>query len=111
MLALDQLGVDVDDAEFEVLEEPRPGMFGRVRVRPCPRPCPPERARTKTERRTPASGRQGQRRGVSSDVASEWRLTTLPPPRLRCGLIGIPGGSGPRSDDRADATVRAEQRS
>ncbi len=30
-LALDQLGVDTQDAEFEVLEEPRTGLFGRVR--------------------------------------------------------------------------------
>src|ERR687898_368244 len=30
-LALDQLGVDAEDAEFEVLEEPRTGLFGRVR--------------------------------------------------------------------------------
>jgi spoIIIJ-associated protein len=54
VLALDQLGVDVDDAEFEVLEEPRPGLFGRVRgearVRARVRPSAP---RTKTERRPP----------------------------------------------------------
>ncbi|MFM7069633.1 MAG: RNA-binding cell elongation regulator Jag/EloR [Actinomycetes bacterium] len=30
-LALDQLGVDEADAEFEVLEEPKSGLFGRVR--------------------------------------------------------------------------------
>ena len=30
-LALDRLGVDEVDAEFEVVEEPRPGLFGRVR--------------------------------------------------------------------------------
>ena len=30
-LALDQLGVDLDEAEFEVLEEPKAGLFGRVR--------------------------------------------------------------------------------
>ncbi len=30
-LALDQLGVAADEAEFEVLEEPRSGLFGRVR--------------------------------------------------------------------------------
>jgi len=30
-LALDQLGVGADDAEFEVIEEPRTGLFGRVR--------------------------------------------------------------------------------
>jgi Jag N-terminus len=29
--ALDQLGVAEDEAEFEVLEEPRPGLFGRLR--------------------------------------------------------------------------------
>src|SRR5437764_752190 len=29
--ALDQLGVDEQEAEFEVLEEPRAGLFGRVR--------------------------------------------------------------------------------
>lgn len=30
-VALDQLGVDEQDAEFEVLEEPRAGLFGRLR--------------------------------------------------------------------------------
>ena len=51
-LALDQLGVDADDAEFEVLEEPRPGLFGRTRgearVRARVRPTRP---RPKVERR------------------------------------------------------------
>ena len=30
--ALDRLGVDVADAEYEVLDEPKPGLFGKVRV-------------------------------------------------------------------------------
>ena len=30
-LALDQLGVLEDDAEFEVVEEPKAGLFGRTR--------------------------------------------------------------------------------
>ena len=30
--ALDQLSVDADDVEYEVLEEPKPGLFGKVRV-------------------------------------------------------------------------------
>jgi spoIIIJ-associated protein len=50
--ALDQLGVDETDAEFEILEEPRPGLFGRMRgearVRARVRPTRP---RPKTERR------------------------------------------------------------
>ena len=32
-LALDQLGVSEEDAEFDVLEEPKPGLFGRTRDR------------------------------------------------------------------------------
>ena len=50
--ALDQLGVHEDDAEIEVIEEPRAGLFGRMRgearVRARVRPTRP---RAKTERR------------------------------------------------------------
>jgi len=60
-LALDQLGVHEEDAEFDVVEEPRPGLFGRIRgearVRARVRPTQP---RPKTERRErkrkPAAG-------------------------------------------------------
>lgn len=56
--ALDELGVVADEAEFEVLEEPRPGLFGRLRgearvrarVRPSPVRPKQERRRTKRER-------------------------------------------------------------
>src|SRR3954451_12034000 len=50
--ALDQLGVHEEDAEFDVVEEPRVGLFGRMRgearVRARVRPTQP---RPKTERR------------------------------------------------------------
>jgi spoIIIJ-associated protein len=50
--ALDQLGVDESEAEFEIIEEPRTGLFGRVRgegrIRARVRP---QRPRPKTERR------------------------------------------------------------
>jgi len=50
--ALDELGVDEVDAEFEVLEEPRQGLFGRqrgeARIRARVRPTAP---RPKTDRR------------------------------------------------------------
>lgn len=55
--ALDQLGVDEQDAEFEVVEEPKSGLFGRLRaearvrarVRPT-RPRPKEERRTRRKR-------------------------------------------------------------
>lgn len=65
--ALDRLGVGEDDAEWLVLEEPRPGLFGRlrgearlrVRVRPTtPRPKVDRRDRKRRSGRdasTPAS--------------------------------------------------------
>jgi spoIIIJ-associated protein len=51
-LALDRLGVAADDAEFEILSEPKPGLFGRLRgearVRARVRPA---QARQKVDRR------------------------------------------------------------
>jgi spoIIIJ-associated protein len=62
--ALDQLGVDEQDAEFEVLEEPRAGLFGRTRgearVRARIQPTQP---RPKVERRD-RRGRSNDRRGA-----------------------------------------------
>lgn len=51
-LALDQLGVDNEEAEFEILEEPRPGLFGRTRGQARVRArIRPTRPRPKVERR------------------------------------------------------------
>jgi spoIIIJ-associated protein len=65
--ALDQLGVDEQDAEFEIVEEPRFGLFGRLRsearVRARVRPTKP---RPKEERRD----RRGRRRGPGGDGPS-----------------------------------------
>lgn len=63
-LALDQLHVDEDDAEFEVVESPRPGLFGRTRgearVRARVRPVQPRPKVDRRERRRPArKGRSG----------------------------------------------------
>lgn len=62
--ALDQLGVAEDDAEITILDEPKPGLFGRVRgearVRARVRPTQP---RAKAERR------DRKKRGDKSDDA------------------------------------------
>src|SRR5207245_8440138 len=59
--ALDQLGVDEEDAEFEVVEEGKGGLFGRreARVRARVRPTAP---RPKDERRG-RRRRTGERTG------------------------------------------------
>ena len=64
--ALDQLGVDEQDAEFEVVEEPRTGLFGRVRgearVRARVRPRQPRaKAERGSRRRREGGGGGGNR--------------------------------------------------
>ena len=63
--ALDQLGVDEHDAEFEILAEPKSGLFGRLReearVRARVRPTRP---RAKEDR-----GRRGRPRGDGGRAA------------------------------------------
>ena len=53
--ALDQLGVDAQEAEFEVLEEPRGGLLGRLRsearVRARVLPTAPRPGRSPRSRR------------------------------------------------------------
>jgi spoIIIJ-associated protein len=60
--ALDQLGVDEQDAEVEVLQEPQRGLFGRVRVeaqvRARVRPSPPPPKVDRRERRRRDRGRR-----------------------------------------------------
>ena len=76
--ALDQLGVDESDAEFEVLEEPKTGLFGRVRgearirarIQPArPRPKVERRDRRKREGGSGGGGGRG-RKAASSGAAS-----------------------------------------
>lgn len=70
--ALDQLGVDDADAEFEVLEEPTTGLFGRqrgeARVRARVRPTTP---RPKVERRT-----RGRKAAASTKGKEEAPVST-----------------------------------
>ena len=68
-LALDQLGVVADEAEFNVLAEPKQGLFGRLRgearVRARVRPAP---VRPKQERRR---GRKGAPAAASAESNGE----------------------------------------
>jgi spoIIIJ-associated protein len=94
--ALDQLGVDEQDAEFEVLEESKMGLFGRVRsearVRARVRPTRP---RPKDDRRDRRRRRGGeQRTGGGSSPASQAQETAEP-----AGTAGAETGpAGPTTD-------------
>jgi spoIIIJ-associated protein len=79
--ALDRLGVHEDDAEFEIVDEPRPGLFGRMRgearvrarVRPT-RPRPKVERRDRKKRPAPASPES------PSNEQEAAAVTTAPPP-------------------------------
>jgi spoIIIJ-associated protein len=69
--ALDQLGVDEAEAEFEVLEEPRVGLFGRLRgearIRARIQPAQP---RPKQERRDRGRRREKSKTGGDAKAGS-----------------------------------------
>jgi spoIIIJ-associated protein len=92
-LALDQLGVDEQDAEVEVVREAQKGLFGRLRaeaqVRARVRPTAP---RPKVERR---ERRKGDRRGREGDRSRPGRAQAGRD-RVRAG--GRDGEGGGRRD-------------
>jgi spoIIIJ-associated protein len=91
-IALDQLGVAADEAEFEVLEEPRSGLFGRVRGEARVRArIKPASVRPKQERRQ--RGRNGKREGSKKSDS----------PRSTSTSNGDDSDSG---DDRDEADTR-----
>ena len=105
-LALDQLGIALDDAEFEVIDEPKQGLFGRTRgearVRARIRPTSP---RAKNERRERGPKSASRRPGVSP--AGEPRPRREPstrPPRER-----KPRAERPESDEEGARQERADQ--
>lgn len=64
-LALDQLGVAGEDAEIEVVEEPKPGLFGRMRGEATVR----ARVRPTSVRDSARRERGGERSGPRTDRA------------------------------------------
>lgn len=69
--ALDRLGVAADEAEFEVIEEPRPGLFGRTRGEGRVRArVKPAQVRPKQERRR-RNSKGSKSSGDSSSAAKK----------------------------------------
>jgi spoIIIJ-associated protein len=108
-LALDQLGVVLEEAEVVVLEEPRPGLFGRmrgearVRARVRPAPVRPKQERRRGGRNRPASATGNSAPADSPPSAVEDTVDSGGEsdrgPRRRRGSRG----SGRSSPDRASA--------
>lgn len=84
-IALDQLGVAEDDAEFDILEEPKAGLFGRMRgearVRGRVRPVQP-RAKAERRDRRPKAGKDDTVAEVAPAAAADTAVTKAArPPR------------------------------
>jgi spoIIIJ-associated protein len=120
-LALDQLGVDVDEAEFEVLEEPKAGLFGRVRgearVRARVRPTTPrskDGARRPRARRSGANERPRESNGAEtqvSEVETERRTGAKDPAMASAIAEAVSEGPlEPRSGERNDSNRRRRSR-
>jgi spoIIIJ-associated protein len=101
--ALDQLGVGEEDAEFEVLDEPRSGLFGRVRgearvrarVKPShPRPKP-ERRRSESRKSTDKPADK-----PAAKPAGEPRSETKAPARA-AGAAAHDPDAAPQGEDQA----------
>ncbi len=105
--ALDELGVDEADAEFEILEEPRQGLFGRqrgeARVRARVRPTAP---RPKVERRDRKRRSPGSRDVGSAPSSSPGSRHGVGLDRLDRGLESGRRASSP--ERRPQDTVRLE---
>lgn len=101
--ALDQLGVDEHDAEFEVLEEPKSGLFGRLRSEARVRArVVPTAPRPKVERRERRRGSR-ERKGNSGDRAGGGDRSGGGQPRSRSEQ------SEARAGGRKGQTVTTEQ--
>jgi len=121
-LALDQLGVDVDEAEFEVLEEPKAGLFGRVRgearVRARVRPTAP-RSKDGGRRRSGAKRETGADTKPEISPRSGGRGTGAKDPAIADAIAAVaadPGSisdpvSGTRSGGRNDEGSSGRSRS
>lgn len=89
-LALDNLGVDESEAEIEVLEEPRQGLFGRMRGNARVRArVKPKGTRPKVERGRSRRRRDGEEGGGAAASGGQGRSSA-----------GASGSSGTRSRSR-----------
>ncbi|MDQ6728491.1 MAG: Jag N-terminal domain-containing protein [Actinomycetota bacterium] len=104
--ALDQLGVDESEAEFEVLEEPKAGLFGRLRSEARVRArVQPTTVRPKVERGSRRRGRKDGPGGASADGSPRDSAPVDTPTAFASGNGG--SASTPTPPGRAPRPKRA----
>ena len=103
--ALDELGVDEQDAEFEVLAEPKVGLFGRMRVearvRSRVRPTAP---RPKDDRRNRRRGRGGDKAGGESAEPATGAGAEMPDAAEALAAPAVPAAGGADSGAAASTS-------
>lgn len=106
--ALDQLGVGADEAEFEVIEEPRPGLFGRMRgearirarVRPATvRPKQERRRKGRSDKSSKPAAAKKTSAAAESAAGSETAATETEP-----AVTDAPTESAPTRRPRRSST-------
>jgi spoIIIJ-associated protein len=107
-LALDQLGIAEDDAEFEVIDEPKQGLFGRTRgearVRARIRPTSPRAKNERRERGAKSASRRPSARPSGDSATPSRREPSARPPRER-----KPRGERQETDDDGARQDRPDQ--
>ncbi len=102
-VALEQLGVDQDEVDFEVLEEAKTGLFGRVRndarIRARIRPSKPRAKEDRKDKRA-ASATAAPNAAVSTGVAAKPKRA----PRATKATAAAAANASADSSDSSDAS-------
>jgi len=109
--ALDQLGVDEQDAEFEVLEEPRTGLFGRTRgearVRARIQPAQPRAKVERRDRRRRGKGEGGKGEG-DAEARGGTKTASRPPAKSGKSASKSSSSASKGTAARGSGTTRAK---
>jgi spoIIIJ-associated protein len=117
--ALDQLGVAEDDAEFDVLDEPRAGLFGRLRgearVRARVRPTQPRPKLDRRDRKKRGDGsekdaatKDGAKAAAGADGADDVEDQGADNPAAKSGGRSRRGGKSPKPAESASSNGESQ---